>query len=67
MLLFEGSVAIFQAGLFSNIGMAAPKRQGLVTGIVSSGYGLSGAFVTLLFSLFAEDGVLEISTSKCFS
>ena len=29
--------------------------QGVVTGIVSSGYGLSAAFVTVLFSFFGED------------
>ncbi|CAJ1371942.1 unnamed protein product [Effrenium voratum] len=54
-LVQQGSVAIFQAGLFSNIAQAPPKMQGLVTGIVSSGYGLSAAFVTLLFSMFGDD------------
>ena len=29
--------------------------QGIVTGIVSSGYGLSAAFVTVLFAIFQED------------
>lgn len=54
-LVQQGSVAIFQAGLFSNIAHAPPKLQGVVTGIVSSGYGLSAAFVTVLFSFFGED------------
>lgn len=54
-LVQQGSVAIFQAGLFSNIAHAPPKLQGVITGIVSSGYGLSAAFVTLLFSLFGDD------------
>ena len=54
-LVQQGSVAIFQAGLFTNIAEAPPKMQGIVTGIVSSGYGLSAAFVTLLFAFFDED------------
>ncbi|CAK9025255.1 unnamed protein product [Durusdinium trenchii] len=54
-LVQQGSVAIFQAGLFSNIANAPPKMQGVITGIVSSGYGLSAAFVTLLFAFFGED------------
>ncbi|CAE7216629.1 unnamed protein product [Symbiodinium pilosum] len=55
LMLRRGSVAIFQAGLFTNITEAPPKMQGVVTGIVSAGYGLSAAFVTLLFSFFKED------------
>eukprot|EP00439_Symbiodinium_sp_Y106_P066560 s1229_g10.t2 len=54
-LVQQGSVAIFQAGLFTNIVEAPPKMQGIITGIVSSGYGLSAAFVTLLFAFFQED------------
>ena len=33
--------------------------QGVITGVVSSGYGLSAAFVTLLFSFFGEDPLAE--------
>ncbi|CAE7917846.1 hoxN [Symbiodinium sp. KB8] len=54
-LVQQGSVAIFQAGLFTNIVEAPPKMQGIITGIVSSGYGLSAAFVTFLFAFFQED------------
>eukprot|EP00913_Durusdinium_trenchii_P020057 g18849.t2 len=61
-LVQQGSVAIFQAGLFSNIANAPPKMQGVITGIVSSGYGLSAAFVTLLFAFFGED---TTPTDRC--
>ncbi|CAE8610579.1 unnamed protein product, partial [Polarella glacialis] len=55
-MLQNGSVALYQVGLFSNMRAASATSQGMVTGIVCSGFGLSAAFWTLLYAdVFGEN------------
>merc|ERR1719203_855329 len=55
-LLQQGSVALFQSGLFSNQEAALDKFGGIVVGIVSAGYGLSATlWSTAYATIFKEN------------
>jgi len=69
MAMQNGSVALYQAGLFSNIRSAQPGWQGTVAGIVAAGYGLSAAFWSTCFEqVFAHRlRVYFLATAIVFS
>eukprot|EP00929_Paragymnodinium_shiwhaense_P108778 TRINITY_DN7510_c0_g1_i5.p1 TRINITY_DN7510_c0_g1~~TRINITY_DN7510_c0_g1_i5.p1 ORF type:complete len:450 (+),score=76.27 TRINITY_DN7510_c0_g1_i5:205-1554(+) len=56
LCLNNGLVAIYHSGLFSNMRVATRETQGMVTGIVAAGYGLSAALWSFAYvNVFQKD------------
>ena len=56
--LQHASAITYQAALFSNVNRTPKKRQGMVSGVISAGYGMSAGLWTWLYRHFFENGHL---------